>query len=425
MRKPIVVAIPARDEAQRIGRCLHALARQTVPADHVVLLLNNCTDGTAAAARAQTQLDKVPPSWLCTVECSLPTPYASAGMARSLAMDHAARLAQNGVLLTTDADAEVAPDWVERNLAGLAAGADAVCGMAVIDPEEARLIPQHLHADDAREVAYGRLLDEIGSMLLPDAADPWPRHSEESGASLAIPEAVFRQVGGVPDVASGEDRALITRLRSMDARVRHDPGIAVVVSGRIEGRAPGGMADTMQRRMVQQDEFVDERIEPALEAFRRLRMQEQLHALRRGLRCGQHRELYMEALQPRESDPAVQRLAWALAVAPCKVVEAVVSPWYGAGWAALEAESPTLLRRRVAFCDLPRETARALRIRDFIRLERTAGMQSRVEGDVSEFEQFVVEEVQVVHAVTRRAAVQRMPGQPWAMKPSPILEVAE
>lgn len=413
MRKYIVVAIPVKDEAQRIGRCLRTLARQTVPADHVVLLLNNCTDGTAAVARAQAQQDAAPLPWLCIVECSLIAPHASAGAARALAMDHAARLAENGVLLTTDADAEVAPDWIERNLAGLAAGADAVCGMAVIDPEEARLIPHHLHADNAQEVAYGQLLDELGSMLLPDTADPWPRHSEESGASLAIPAAMFRKVGGVPDVASGEDRALIARLRSMDMRVRHDPEIAVIVSGRVEGRAPGGMADTIQRRMVQQDEFVDERIEPALDALRRLRMQEQLRALR------------AEACPPGEGSSAVRRLARALAVAPGAVAEAVACPWYGSGWAALEAASSALSRRRVAFCELPRETARALRIRDFIRRESIGEMQPGTEDDQGQFQELMPDRVQAVQFQMKRATAPMIPTQPWVMEQSPVLGVAE
>ncbi len=412
MRKSIVVAIPVKDEAQRIGRCLSTLARQTVPADHVVLLLNNCTDGTAAAARAQAQLDAAPLSWLCIVECSLLPPHASAGAARALAMDHAAGLA-DGVLLTTDADAEVAPDWIERNLAGLAAGADAVCGMAVIDPEEAQLIPHHLHADNAHEVAYGQLLDELGSMLLPDAADPWPRHSEESGASLAIPAAMFRKVGGVPDVASGEDRALIARLRSMDMRVRHDPEIAVIVSGRVEGRAPGGMADTIQRRMVQQDEFVDERIEPALDALRRLRMQGQLRALR------------AEACPPGEGSSAVWRLARALAVTPGAVAEAVACSWYGKSWAALEAASPVLLRRRVAFCELPRETARALRIRDFIRRESIGEMQPRTEEDRGQFQELMADRVQAVQSHVKRATAPTILTQPWIVEQRPVPGVAE
>ncbi len=101
---------------------------------------------------------------------------------------------------------------LKQTLRAMKQGADAVCGRAVIDPIEALLIPPHLHQDDAREVAYASLLDEIESLILPDPADPWPRHREDSGATIAITASMFRRVGGVPFLPSGEDRALIRML---------------------------------------------------------------------------------------------------------------------------------------------------------------------------------------------------------------------
>ncbi|WP_238321964.1 glycosyltransferase [Komagataeibacter europaeus] len=51
--RPLVAAVPVRNEAQRIGPCLHALAvQQRACLSHVVLLLNNCTDGTRDVVRA-------------------------------------------------------------------------------------------------------------------------------------------------------------------------------------------------------------------------------------------------------------------------------------------------------------------------------------------------------------------------------------
>jgi hypothetical protein len=261
-------------------------------------------------------------------------------------MDYAASLLDEGVILSTDADAEVPDDWVEANLRAIEKGADAVCGQAVIDPIEALLIPTHLHEDDAREVAYGRLLDEIESIVLPDPADPWPRHREDSGASIAITASMFRSVGGVPPLANGEDRALIARLRSIDARVRHDPHIRVVVSGRIEGRAPGGMADTIRRRMVQQDEFADECMEPAWRAFHRLRLKWRFTVLWR-----------------HPTKPALQRLARRLVIAPGVLADALASQYLGQGWSQVEQATPLLSPRRVRFADLTRETQRALEIR--------------------------------------------------------------
>jgi len=337
-----VIAIPVRDEAKRIGTCLAALSRQSTPAGHVVLLLNNCTDGTAEV------VNELPPGphQLHIVECQLEGAAASAGVARSLAMDYAASLVRKGVILSTDADAEAPDNWVEANLRAIAKGADAVCGQAVIDPLEALLIPEHLHEDDAREVAYGRLLDEIASIILPDPADPWPRHREDSGASIAITASMFRYVGGVPPLPSGEDRALIARLRCVDARVRHHPRIRVVVSGRTEGRAPGGMADTMRRRMVQQDEFVDDCLEPAWQAFHRLRMRRRFTVLWRD-----------------PTKPGLHRFARLLAIDPSVLGDALASPYLGQGWSRVERATPLLSPRRVRFADLLRETQVALEIR--------------------------------------------------------------
>jgi hypothetical protein len=334
MSRLVVVAIPVRDEAKRIGTCLRALARQSTPADHVVLLLNNCTDGTAAVVKALPEARHR----LHLVECNLHGPSASAGIARGLAMRYAASLIEEGVILTTDADAEVPADWVEANLEAMTRGADAVCGRAVIDPIEALLIPPHLHEDDAREVAYGQLLDEIGSMILPDPADPWPRHREDSGASIAITAAMFRRVGGVPSLPSGEDRALIRNLRMIDARVRHDPNISVVVSGRIEGRAQGGMADAIRRRIVKQDEFVDDGIEPARLAFLRMRMKRRF-----------------KLLWDQPAEISVRQFAELLAIAPSVVEDAVDASYCGLGWSTVEQSSPILLPRRVRFVDLPQE----------------------------------------------------------------------
>ena len=155
-----------------------------------------------------------------------------------------------------------AGNWLARNLDAIARGADAVAGQAEIEPEGAKLIPAHLHAIDARECAYAALLDEIRALLDPDPADPWPRHDEHSGASIAVTVEAYRRAGGMPDVSLAEDRAFIDRLRLVDARIRHERGVSVVVSARTVGRADGGMADTMRRRIAQPDEFLDERLEP-------------------------------------------------------------------------------------------------------------------------------------------------------------------
>jgi hypothetical protein len=337
-RRGLVVAIPAKDEAARIGACLLALGRQTQAPDAVLLLLNNTTDRTDAVA---WRLAPLLPFDLY-VECrSFPPTQANAGHARREAMASAARLAGHaGVLLTTDADAVVSEDWVAGNLAALAAGADLVCGRIEVDPGEAAQIPAHLHADDALECELIRLLDHLAASLDPDPADPWPRHTEAAGASLAVTVAAFERVGGIPPMVSGEDRGFAEALRRTDARIRHDPAIRVMVSGRIEGRAPGGMADTIRRRMERQDEFTDAGLEPAPDAFRRI-------DFRRRLRLA-----WQEHQVGPLSDAA---LAADLGVRPESFEHALGNAFFGAAWAEVEAASPFLVRRRVRFADLPRQ----------------------------------------------------------------------
>jgi GT2 family glycosyltransferase len=332
-----IVAIPVRNEAERIGPCLSALNAQIHRPDGVVVLLNNCTDSTEAIVRG------LAPSLgfrLEVVRRDLPAAEANAGHARRLAMQLAAELAgDDGVLLTTDADSIAPPDWVMRNVRALRKRADVVCGRAVIDPVEAAIIPAHLHEDDARECRLIALSDTLAWMLDPEWHDAPPRHTEASGASLAVTVDAYRRVGGIPAIAAGEDRAFVRALWMMDARVRHDPDIQVVVSGRIVGRADGGMADAIRRRMIRQDEFADEQVEPAEDAFRRY-----------GLRSRARREW---------SGAPDAALAGDLGLSRARLSACVANRLFGSAWAELEACSPVLQRRRVRFVDLQAEIAAA------------------------------------------------------------------
>jgi hypothetical protein len=120
----------------------------------------------------------------------------------------------------------------------------------------------------------------------------------------------------------------------------------VVVSARIIGRAQGGMADTIRRRIELVDEFLDERLEPVADAMRRGRLRARLYRAWRGEnidlgRLGQWLGISIEA---------------------CLAV-----PFFGKAWADIESRSPILQRRRVALADLGQETARAQRVRRALR----------------------------------------------------------
>jgi glycosyltransferase involved in cell wall biosynthesis len=341
---PLVVAIPVRNEQAHIGICLAALLGQTLPADKILLLLNNCTDQTGDIVRAAAACDRR----LLVAEVPLPGPRANAGEARRLALNIAAKLAgPRGVILTTDADCEVGPDWIALNLSEIAHGADVVCGMARISPEADHAVSGGLHFDLARESMYAMLLDEIVALVDPDPADPWPRHQQHSGASIAMTTSILRAAGGAPRVAAGEDRALIERCRLVDARIRHAPRIEVAVSGRLEGRAPGGMAESLRRRARHLDEETDAALEPAVDAYRRVLARARLRAVR-------------------GDEGSAESLARDLLIHPALMADALRLGPFGACWAMVERISPVLHRRRVKFVDLARETRQAIALRDLV-----------------------------------------------------------
>jgi glycosyltransferase involved in cell wall biosynthesis len=371
-RGKVVVAIPVKNEAARIIPCLRSLSEQTLPPDEVVLLLNNCTDRTRALAAAAAPDLRFR---LRILSVMLPAGEANAGNARRHAMDHAAAIAGgNGFVLTTDADAIAASDWVEKGLGGLLAGADIVCGRIEIDPTEAGLIPAHLHADDALECELISLLDEIAHCLDPDPADTWPRHTEAAGASLAVSVRAFRRVGGIPAIASGEDRAFVACLAGIDARIRHDPAVKVMVSARIDGRAPGGMADTIRRRINRQDEFTDDKVEYPGDAYRRADFRRRARAAWNQRRAGH------DAPHPHcpggFSRGFAEDLAVDLGLRGTRLNEMLAAPYFGEAWAAIEANTRLLTRRRVRFIDLPKQIAYARLL-----LGRTAGSGTDVSGD--------------------------------------------
>ena len=351
------VAIPARDEAAHIAACLEALDAQSgAQLSAIVLLVNNTKDGTADIAR---RVALRPGTRLHVLERTLSLEQATAGHARQMAMEAAAAVAgPDGVLLTTDADGQVDPDWLAANLAAIADGADAVAGWVELHPIDWGHIPAKLHEDDARECAYDALLDEIHARLDPDAADPLPRHTQNSGASIAVTAAAYARCGGVPAIRSGEDRALIAALRRVDARVRHAPEVHVMVSGRIQGRSEGGMADTIRRRLVQPDEFIDDRLEPAAACARRARCRAALRT----------------AYGVPGSD--IRPLATALQCDPAMLKAARALPYFGAAWDAVERQSPVLRRVRVPVARLAAETAAADAILAALRPVQSLGGRS-------------------------------------------------
>ena len=254
-----VVAIPARNEEALLPRLVAALSRQTVLARmsrplNVVIVLSNTDDGSGIAAQAAAV--KAPGLQLTLVQVDFLPGRAHVGSARRRAMEIAANLAPGGVILTTDADAVPADDWIEANLRAIAAGADIVGGHIIGDPEEEARLGAGFLRRAWLHARYGALRDELAWLLDPVKHDPWPRHHDHTGGSLAVRSAVYRSVGGLDPLPFREDFAFVSKVRAAGFRLRHPLDVTVTVSARTEGRAIGGMADCLSAWIREEAEGV-------------------------------------------------------------------------------------------------------------------------------------------------------------------------
>jgi hypothetical protein len=345
IRPSFVVAIPVRDEEERLPACLRALAHQRdrlgrpIPPRlvRVVVFANNCTDQSASVARVLAECWSL---HIRVVEARLPPEAAHAGAARRAAMDLAeAWLVEggdkDGVILTTDADSQVAPNWIAANLAAFDAGAEAVLGRIALD-SDGKLLPDALHRRGALEDAYESLLTELSSRLDPLEHNPWPHHATISGATLGITRSAYCRVGRLPRVPLGEDKALIALLSRQDARIRYCPAVHAVTSGRTNGRAPGGVADTLAIRSREPEAFCDDALEPFRTAFARAAWRGRLRRLHRAGRLALDQD-------------------WAakLEIPARDVNDIIQESTFGAAWALIEDRSPLFARRLLRPAELP------------------------------------------------------------------------
>lgn len=327
---PLIACIPARDEAERIERCLQALDAELAPSDGIVLVANDCRDATVARAVAVTGGWRRP---VVVIEISWRPGEGSAPLARKLAFAVAIAAAPEAILLSIDADTIVQPGLRAGYAAHFANGFDLVCGRIGFLPEEAALLPYADPASEAVISAYREKSREIVALFSPDPDNPWPHHGNIGGANFAMRGLAYRLAGSLPTPPFGEDRALRRRFEALDLRIRYADEPRVLTSCRLEGRAPGGLSEELKRNRAEVDPVVDELLEPPAALLRRCRARAALATA-----CtAEARAAVLAGLELSADD--VSRLA---AMTPSLAFEAA------------ERLSPLLRRRRLHLSDLRR-----------------------------------------------------------------------
>ena len=239
----IVFAVPAKDEEDSIADCIAALENQLdatgerLPwSDYeVVILVNNTTDATIGRALAA----KSHPG-IHIVSVDLPPHRAHIGWARRLAMEWCSqRLQQNGhaggIIVSTDADSQIAPDFVEKLKSTFASPAVDAAGASLAVQEE-------IGGEVLRNLARYFKLEKELRLKAQQETEFDLMHSHFSGAGFAVRQNVYEAVGGLTPLPYNEDKQFYYKLLQRDARIRMNERLVVRTSGRTTGRTEWGMA---------------------------------------------------------------------------------------------------------------------------------------------------------------------------------------
>jgi cellulose synthase/poly-beta-1,6-N-acetylglucosamine synthase-like glycosyltransferase len=226
------VVVPARDEEGSIEGCVRAIRESWAAASTrisqawIVVVADSCSDRTAARASAAIG------SHGRVVECQAQSP----GIARRLGTEavlerfHGTRI--NDIwIANTDADSSPHPDWIGQQLCLADQGYCGVAGIVEVDSVTG------LESHEAVALLDDYVINEDGS------------HPHVHGANLGLRADAYLDAGGWSSLALAEDHCLWKRVRARQWRVISSTASIVTTSGRLVGRAVGGFADGLRRRL--------------------------------------------------------------------------------------------------------------------------------------------------------------------------------
>jgi glycosyltransferase involved in cell wall biosynthesis len=212
----IGVVVPVHNEEHLLGACLEAIASAAAHPDldgepvTILAALDSCTDGSAAIAAAYGVV-------------TLEVDSHRVGAARAAGAERAVALGARWIACT-DADTQVAPDWLS---AQLMLDADAVCGVISVDDWSE-------HPDDVRRKFLELYTHADG-------------HRHIHGANMGFSTQAYLRAGGFAPLAVSEDISLVQALIDSGARIAWSAAPRVTTSSRLRGRLRGGFADYLRK----------------------------------------------------------------------------------------------------------------------------------------------------------------------------------
>lgn len=245
------IVIPVKDEEAYISKTLTAFTLQVdflgnplnFEEFEILILANNCSDKSVALIK-QFQ-NNYPNLNIYLQEVTLSAKQANIGYVRRKLMECAyTRLQKNGggIIMTTDGDTTVAPDWISQTYREINNGAEVVGGRILLYKNEMESLDQSTRLLHLKDEKYQLLIAELEGKIIDSDFDPVPRHHQHFNGSFAITSESYARSGGVPIVEHLEDCAFFERLQALDTKIRHSFDVKVYTSARCVGRTQIGLS---------------------------------------------------------------------------------------------------------------------------------------------------------------------------------------
>lgn len=223
------IIIPAHNEEQELLGCLEAIdqsygylkAKDPTIGVRVYIVADTCTDRTVDQAHQYCMRKHY--AELLTTQAANVGKARDIGVRTFLSQAGATTQASlsNTWIALTDADTRVPPHWIYTQLQHAAQGVDCIVG--TVEPRPETATPQLLRKwFDRHHLVEG--------------------HPHIFGANLAVRGSWYDRVGGFDPQPTGEDVALVKKLRQHGAMVLSTDTTRVATSARLSGRATRGFS---------------------------------------------------------------------------------------------------------------------------------------------------------------------------------------
>jgi poly-beta-1,6-N-acetyl-D-glucosamine synthase len=208
---PVSIVIPARNEAATINRLLNSLLVQTYPRElmEIIVVDDHSTDDTASIVKQFKDVRLI----------SLQDQDVNSSKKKAIAT--AIATAKGSLIITTDADCQVGPIWLQT----LVAFREKTGSVLVAGPVAFRV--------SSSSLVIFQCLDFLVLQGITAASVHKNVHSMCNGANLAYDKTVFFEVDGFKDVdhiASGDDMLLMHKIwQRYPRRVGYLKSISAIV----------------------------------------------------------------------------------------------------------------------------------------------------------------------------------------------------